>query len=201
MLKIDLMKYIKESVSLPVSEKLAFQVVSDVDLILRLSPYWSLKKFIPLSAGIPGTGSRFEAVIEHYGKELTESLILEIVEFYKNEKISLKIEEGILKRINFVIESNSEGVRLTHQFLLDSEDESIIKGSEHELYYWLRSIGEYLKLAGGGSFYKKLFRWFMDKVWLRMTLSERKIAIIMVSISIIEIILLLVLSLIWNLFA
>jgi hypothetical protein len=195
------MQYIEESVGLPVSEKLAFQVVSDVNLMLRLSPYWSLKKFKPLSEGIPGTGSRFEAVIEHYEKESTENLILEIIEFYNNQKISLKIEEGILKQINFVIESNSEGVRLTYQFLLDSDDESLIKGSKHELHYWLRSIAEYLKLAGAESFYKKFFKWFMDKVWLRMTLSERKIAIIMVSISIIEIILLLVLILIWNLFA
>ena len=195
------MQYIEESVNLPVSEKLAFQVLSDVSLILRLSPYWSLKQFKPLSAGIPGTGSRFEAVIEHYEKKLTETIILEIAEFYNNEKISLKFEEGILKQVNFAIERKSKGVRLTHQFLLDSEDESIIKGSERELHYWLRSIGEYLKLSGGRGLYKVFSKWFMDKVWLRMTLSERKIAITMVSISAIEIILLLVMILIWKLFA
>ncbi len=185
---------------MPVSEKLAFQVLSDVNLILRLSPYWSLKKFKPFLEGTVRTGSRFEATIEHYGKELTETLTLEVIEFYNNEKISLRVEEGSLKQINFLIENNSEGIKLTHQFILESEDDSVIKGFEAELHYWLRSIGEYLKLAGDRSLYKKPFKLFMDKVWLRMTLSERKIAIIMATISIIEIILLLVLVLAWNLF-
>jgi len=194
------MQNIKESISLPVSDKLAFQVLSDVNLILRLSPYWSLKKFKPFFKGIVRIGSRFEATIEHYGKELTETLTLEVIEFYNNEKISLKVEEGILKQIIFLIDNNSEGIKLTHQFFLESEDDSIIKGFEAELHYWLRSIGEYLKLAGDRNLYKKLFKWFMDKAWLRMTLSERKIAIIMITISVIEIILLLVLVLAWNLF-
>jgi hypothetical protein len=194
------MQYIKESISLPVSDKLAFQVLSDVNLILRLSPYWSLKKFKPFFEGIVRTGSRFEATIEHYGKELTETLTLEVIEFYNNEKISLKVEEGILKQIIFSIDNYSEGIKLTHQFFLESEDDLVIKGFEAELHYWLRSIGEYLKLAGGRNLHKKLFKWFMDKVWLRMTLSERKIALIMITISVIEIIILFVLVLAWNLF-
>ena len=109
---------------------------------------------------------------------------------------------GCWKEINFIIEKNNTGIQLTHQFLIDSiEDETVLKGTKNELFYWLRSIGEYLKLAEGKTLRQRFLKWLMDRVWLRLTLSERKIAIIITKISILELVLLLVLIIIWNLFA
>ena len=196
------MHYISESINLPVSESTAFKVLSDLNATLRLSPYWSLKELKSIS-GIPiKEGSRYEATIEYYAKEITETHGLEVVEYLQDKKIFFKVENGALKEINFIIEKNNTGIRLTHQFLIDSiEDETVLKGTKNELFYWLRSIGEYLKLAEGKTLRQKLFKWLMDRAWLRLTLSERKIAIIVTKISILELVLLLVLIIIWNLFA
>ncbi len=197
------MQYISERINLPVSDELAFKVLSDLNVILRLSPYWSLKELKCLSEelaeGWVRDGSRYEATIEYYGKEVVETHDIEVSEFLKNTKISFKVENGILKEIVFVIKQEGEGIQLTQQFLLECEDEAILKGTQSELHFWLRSIGEYLKLAKGKTLWKKFLKWFMDRVWLKMTLSERKIAIIIVKISILELILLLLLVLIWNL--
>lgn len=196
------MHYISESINLPVSEATVFKVLSDLNVILRLSPYWSLKKLKSISDIPIKEGSRYEATIEYYAKEITETHGLEVVEYLQDKKISLKVENGVLKEINFIIEKNDNGIRLTHQFLIDSiEDETVLKGTKNELFYWLRSIGEYLKLAEGKTLRQRLFKWFMDRAWLRLTLSERKIAIIITKISILELVLLLVLIVIWNLFA
>ena len=196
------MHYISESINLPVSEATAFKVLLDLNVILRLSPYWSLKKLKSISDIPIKEGSRCEATIEYYAKEITETHGLEVVEYLQDKKISLKVENGVLKEINFIIEKNDNGIRLTHQFLIDSiEDETVLKGTKNELFYWLRSIGEYLKLAEGKTLRQRFFKWFMDRVWLRLTLSERKIAIIVTKISILELVLLLVLIVIWNLFA
>ena len=43
------MHYISESINLPVSEATAFKVLLDLNVILRLSPYWSLKKLKSIS--------------------------------------------------------------------------------------------------------------------------------------------------------
>lgn len=196
------MHYISESINLPVSEATAFKVLSDLNATLRLSPYWSLKE-LKSTSGIPiKEGSRYEATIEYYAKEITETHGLEIVEFLQDKKIFFKVENGVLKEINFIIEKNDNGIRLTHQFLIDSiEDETVLKGTKNELFYWLRSIGEYLKLAEGKTLRQRFLKWLMDRAWLRLTLSERKIAIIITKISILELVLLLVLIVIWNLFA
>jgi hypothetical protein len=60
--------------------------------------------------------------------------------------------------------------------------------------------GEYLKLAEGKRPDKIVLKWFMDTMWLRLSLSERKIAIILVTFSSAEILLLVVLVIAWNLF-
>jgi hypothetical protein len=167
---------------------------------MRLSPYWSLKELKPISEGPVKKGSRYEATIEYYGKEVIETHGLEVNEILKDKMISYKVENGVLKEISFIIEKNSNGILLTHQFLLDSENEAVLKGTHSELVFWLRSIREYLKLAEGKTLWRRFFRWFMDRVWLRLTLSERKIAIIITKISILELALLVVLVIIWNLF-
>ena len=196
------MHYISESINLPVSEATAFKVLSDLNVTLKLSPYWSLKE-LKSTSGIPiKEGSRYEATIEYYAKEITETHGLEVVEYLQDKKIFFKVENGALKEINFIIEKNNTGIQLTHQFLIDSiEDETVLKGTKNELFYWLRSIGEYLKLAEGKTLRQRFLKWLMDRVWLRLTLSERKIAIIITKISILELVLLLVLIIIWNLFA
>jgi hypothetical protein len=194
------MQYISESINLSVSEATAFEVLSDLNITMRLSPYWSLKELKPLSEGPVKKGSRYEATIEYYGKDVIETHGLEVNEILKDKRISYKVENGVLKEISFIIEKNSNGILLTHQFLLDSEDEAVLKGTQNEVRFWLRSIGEYLKLAEGKTLWRRFFRWFMDRVWLRLTLSERKIAIIITKISILELALLVVLVIIWNLF-
>lgn len=194
------MQRISESIDLKVSDESAFPVLSNLDVILRLSPYWSLKEFKSLSESPVRKGSRHEATIEYYGKEVTETHGLEITEILENKKISLRVENGVLKELTFLIEKNNEGILLTHQFLIDSDDEALLKETQTELRFWLRSIGEYLKIAGGETLWRRFFKWFMDKIWLRLSLSERKIAIIITKISIFEIVLLIILVIIWNLF-
>ena len=194
------MQYLSESIDLPVSEETAFNVLSDLDKILRLSPYWSLKALKPFSTGDIREGGKYEATIEYYGRELTETHGLEVIEFLKNRRISLKAGNGLLKEIRFALEKKNAGIRLTQQFLLQSEDGPLLQGTQRELSVWLRSIGEYIKLAGGKTLWKRFLKWFMDRVWLKLTLSERKIAGIITKISIIEILLLLLLVILWNLF-
>ncbi len=194
------MQRISESIDLKVSDESAFQVLSDLNVILKLSPYWSLKEFKSLSDSPFREGSRYEATVEYYGKEVTETHGLEITEILKSKKISLRVGNGVLKELTFIIEKNNEGIRLTHQFLIDSDDEALLKGTQTELRFWLRSIGEYLKIAEGKTLWRRFFKWFMDKIWLRLSLPERTIAIIVTKISILELIFLVILVIIWNLF-
>lgn len=195
------MPNISESVDLQVAQELAFNVLTDLNTTLRLSPYWSIKQLEQISGHQVMNGSMFDVTIEYYAKDLTETHRIEIAEYTPNERISLKFSQGILAQISFLIESRGDGIRLTQAFLLDSSDNNIIENTGKELSFWLTSISEYLKLSDRNTLWAGLFKWFMDKAWLRLTLSERKIAIIMLTISAAELVLLIIMVALWNLLA
>jgi len=129
---------------------------------------------------------------------MIEAHSVEIDRLDQERLISYAFESGVVRNIRYELEPSGEGVQLTQTFELDSENETIIKGTEDELQVWLNSVGNYLKLRENNSPLKRLQKWFMDKVWLRLTVSERNIAMIMVKISVLELVLLLVLILAWN---
>jgi hypothetical protein len=136
--------------------------------------------------------------IEYYNNKIIETLGVEIERLEMDRLISYTIETGAVKNIMYELEPIATGVQLTQTFELDSENQAILKGTQDELQVWLRSVGRYLKLGKGKSPLKRVQKWFMDRVWLRLTLSERNIAMIMVKISVLELVFLLVLVLIWN---
>lgn len=192
------MESVQASLRLPVSEQTAFGVVSDLNTIVRLSPFFTLRRFESLLKDGPGKGSAYTLTIEYYHREVTETLRVDIDEFEKDRKIVYRVGSDVLREILFTVEPDEAGIQLTQMFQLESEDENIVNGSRNELHYWLRSIGEYVKLAEGGSFRRRLMKSFMDKIWLKLSLSERKIALITVKISILELVFLLVMVVIWN---
>lgn len=183
---------------LPVQEETAFRAVTDLNTLLRLSPFFTLKAFAAKAKGDVQEGSAYQVTIEYYQKNITETHMIGVENLSTNQQIVYAIDNGILKSITFTLARDIKGILLTQSFLLDSSDEAVLKGSESELNFWLRSIGEYIKLAEGRSHCMRVQRKFMDRIWLRLSLSERKIAIIMAKITVLEIILLLVMVLIWN---
>lgn len=194
------MNYLTASVHLPVSTETAFYILSDLNTILRLSPAQSIKDFKRISADDNQLGAEYEVVLEEYESKESRTCQVVITEYNQPVKICYTITGWKAQQVVFSIEKTKEGVRLTQQFLVYTDADLELKGIQKELAGWLHSIGEYLKLAEGRRLDKIVCKWLMDTIWLRCSLSERKIAIIMVTFSIAEIFLLVVLVIAWNLF-
>jgi len=195
------MQALTASLQLPVTREIAFRVVSDLSKLLRLSPFFTLKQFATTDTGLLHRGTSFTITLDHYATRCIETYQYSVAALEPNTAVSFAIETGPVKEIRFDIEPSESGVRLTQTLTLDAADDAVIAGTQNELELWMRSIGEYLKLAERGTLRKKIMLGFMDRVWLKLTLSERNIAIIMTKISALEIALLLVLVLAWRMFA
>lgn len=192
------MTSVSASILLPVSIAEAFRVITDLKTIIRLSPFFSLKHIEPSLGESAQKGNCYKLTIEYYATKMTEILDVEIEELERDRLISYTIGSPVLRTIRYDLAPSGEGVRITQTFKLDSDNETIIDGTQSELDAWINSIGNYLKLCGSGSPLKSAWKWFMDRVWLKLSLSERNIALIMVKISVLELALLLILVLIWN---
>jgi len=194
------MQVITASISLPVSLEAAFRVISDLNTLLRLSPFFTLTRFESSQTGTPQPGARYSVTLEYYATRLIETHRIAVDMFEPDSAMSFSIEEGAFRGIRFAIERSDAGIRLMQTLLLEAADETVMAGSQKELQLWLRSIGEYIKLAAGTSIPSRLAARFMDKVWLKLTLSERNIAVIITRISALELALLLILVLVWRMF-
>jgi hypothetical protein len=193
------MQALTASIQLPVSPETAFRVISDLNTLLRLSPFFTLTQFASPDQGPPQRGTSYTVTLEYYATSRIETHNISIDAFEPDRAVSFAIGEGALKSIRLDIDRSGGGITLTQTLMLEAADEAVMAGSQNELGLWMRSVGEYLKLAEGGSLYKRLMLRFMDRIWLKLTLSERNIAIIITKISILEIALLLVVVVIWNL--
>lgn len=192
------MRSVSSSIVLPVSAAAAFRVLTDLDIIIRLSPFFTLKNIEPPSGGVTQKGDCCRLTIEYYANKMTVTHDVAIERLEMNRLISYDIGNGILTNIAYELEPAGSGIQLTQTFRLNADDEAILKGSQYELHRWLQSVGEYVRLADGTSPLKKVQKMFMDKIWLGLSISERNIAIIMIKISAVELVLLLVLVLIWH---
>ena len=187
------MQYLTESIDLPSSAATALAVVSDLGLLLRLSPFWTLH------ALTNGADGQSEAVLDHYANRTTTACSFTI-EASSPQKVSYHSVNGPFSEMTFHIEPRENGIRFAFDLGVETGDESALRQTRQELASWLRSIGEYIKLSSGATCPKRAAKWFMDRVWLRLTLSERNIALIITAISMLEIGLLLVLVLLWRMF-
>lgn len=190
------MQTISETLHLEVSKDAACTVLSNIELLFRLSPHWSLKELKTCEGD-----KRSEVTLEYYGRDVAEKMSIEGPRSTPDGTISFIVAMSKVREIHFHLErAGNRGIALTQQLVIAEENEGVAWGTRAELIFWLRSIGAYLLLADGRTLYRRLFRKFMDKVWLRLTLPERNMAIIMVKISIVEFALLLITVLFWNTF-
>ena len=194
------MQDLTASIELPVSPETAFRVISDLNTLLRLSPFFTLTQFAGPDYGSPRLGTSYTVTLDYYATRRIETLNLVVNALDPGRAISFAINEGALRGIRYDIDRSEGGLTLTQTLTLEAADEAVRAGSLNELQLWMRSVGEYMMLADGGSFHRRLLLGFMDRIWLKLTLSERTIAIIIAKISMLELVLLLVLVLAWRMF-
>lgn len=194
------MSLIAVTTNLQIPEKIAYNVISNLQLLLKLSPYWDVKSLLPILEPSAQTFNKFEAIIKYYTDDTPKALAIEVDLPQNDKSFSFKmVGNGIEKNVEISLVPNLDGsISISQSYRINPPDEAIAESLSLELKYWHRAIIEYLKLQNGRGIWKKCFRWFMDKVWLNLTLSERKIAIILVKISILEIIILVALVIIWR---
>jgi len=126
------------------------------DIALKLNPSWYVKD-------IKATGKNLYTLMLYDDRtEDSRQVILSVVVLEKS--------------VNYTM--NSAAI----EFLIDEVEPSITKVAirgdifrEEDLSYWLKGLKNYIKLAEKQNSFSK---WLLDRFWLRMTPSQRRITII-----------------------
>ncbi len=149
-----------------------------VEKLLRLNPHWIIKS-------AAGDRDDFTAsVVDH---ETGRSLELEGSLDADNSLLHISLSGAGFRDISF-LERDEQVWVVVDYFAADNDDgnNEPEETTEHRVVMWLRSIKEYFRLYQTDSLNTLFFRFLMNKIILQMTPSQRKISLMLVRITAVE---------------
>ena len=144
-----------------------------LDRLLRLNPYWKI--------------DRLEETDDHQYElnamdhETDEPFVLVgVTESSSQSGVTLCADEREWSTIVFYHQDGGLWARVTGVDGFNEKD-------EERLIYWFRSVREYLRLYVRDTLWTKAHRYMMNKILLPMSPSQRKISLMMIRLSVLEI--------------
>ncbi|PHR28457.1 MAG: hypothetical protein COA36_06160 [Desulfotalea sp.] len=168
--------------SLPVAEAknpLVLGKLLSIETLFRLNPHWMLES-------VEEENGNFEAHLKDHVTEQEFSLSGTIAAPEKG-RLVVTLDHEIYQSIEiFTTKENLMGV-VTY----GCTEEELTEEVERHVVLWLRSVKEYLRMYLKESLNAKIFRYVMNKIVLTMTPSQRKISLMLIRITVVEIIVIL----------
>jgi hypothetical protein len=148
---------------------------SDLETILRLGPQWDVKAITVDGLGSSGT---FHFDVEYDRTETQVSFSGKIIALAPGQTLRLAIRAPGLG-IDFAmdIQEQDRGSLISFQIGSDPAPEY---PDIREYDLWARSIVNYLKISESSSPWSKIWKWFLDRHWLKMTQSGKRIVFFVV---------------------
>ena len=149
------------------------------DRLLRLNPHWFVTEF-------QQDDTSFSVKIEDYATEEAFSLKGTIVYPQSGiELLDIKLSGGFSEQITFFVRNNTLKARII------SPNGSIADETDNPLLLWIRGIREYIRIYLKKTPTTLFFRLLMNRMVLTMNPSQRKICMMLVKITAVEVVVIL----------
>ncbi len=148
------------------------------ETLFRLNPHWIIENFQQDNGGF-----KFDLTDHVSGKT---SNVEGTLTFNSEHEMSLTVHCDEINSLRLFSQDNKlwAAVEYSHG--------EIDETTEYYIVMWLRSIKEYLRLYLKNSFNTVIFRYLMNKVILKMTPSQRKISLMLIRITALELLVILI---------
>ncbi|MFW2368773.1 MAG: hypothetical protein ACN4GW_20335 [Desulforhopalus sp.] len=145
------------------------------ETFLRLNPHWIVEE---LTEGTPS----FSAQLKDHESGKLFSLSGTLVN-RGGQIFEVDFESGDYRRITLFPQQDNLWARVEYSNPEAETPEDV----ERHVVLWLRSIKEYLRMYLTNSWNAIFFRYIMNKIILKMSPSQRKISLMLIRITIVEI--------------
>jgi len=162
-----------------------FDFLRNVKLLLDLTPYFEVKRVEKLNDNTlaKDTGYGLELVDDVTGQDSNDQIMID--ECREDHRIEWAFQAED-RRVIFEIQPREGGSRLilkeVYRLSEDIDSKHIDRLSRDHLL-WIRSIAQYLRLHEKSSLYNRVMRRIMEKTWLPMPPSQRRIALLILLIQ------------------
>ncbi len=162
------------------AQPLAVADLIDAEKLLRLNPIWTIKEFT-------SSGNEFQADLQDYATD-REFTISGSITSEKSQKMQVNFTGGSYEVLTIQPDGESYSATVVYSdpdFLEESEE-------ERHTVLWLRGIQEYLRLYLKKNPNTLFFRYMMNKIVLGMSPSQRKICLMLLRITAVELLVILI---------
>ncbi|MDA8097782.1 MAG: hypothetical protein RDV00_05185 [Clostridia bacterium] len=178
-------KTLTKTIELGIRPERAFALLRDMERLFRLDPKWEVREVSPVNDPITNGGSvNVELVDDLTEKEYKDQL--EVTPSGDRERLEIRYNQGWKKITVIEIRPSGSGscINLSEAYALPEDVKpGHIEHLSREQTQWLKSIGQYLRLYEKSTLYRLLMRRLMNGIWLTMTPSQRRIALIIIIIQ------------------
>lgn len=165
------------SFSVPIPKEKVFQVLKNLDLLFRLNIQWHLKSHNFSTA--PEQNREYQVVLRWEKDDKESTYTVKILDYQEGEVLDFAILENtnIIKRIIFLVTSQNN---LTTIDVKEIADYGQSRESLLELNLWVKSILNYAMLLQSDSIFAKIWKSFLDKVYLKLSPTGRRLVFLIV---------------------
>ncbi len=189
-------QYFREWV-LTVSDTAILRLFSDLETILRLGPQWNVKAL--RMDGPMAAGRTFELDVEQDRTETDISFSGHVKSFVPAKVLQLVLESSG-HSVDFTVRLTERAQRNVISFHVSSVPPPALEDlREHDL--WARSVVNYLQISDSRSPLTKIWKWFLDRWWLRMTQRGKRLVFFIVVADGFSVIFLVAILLWWKFFS
>lgn len=163
--------------SLPVQGKkkpLSLTDLLSIETLLRLNPHWIVED-------LTEDNGTFTVDLKDHETERTFQLSGSLA-FTDAQTLELAFEQGHYSKIRLFPKDSGFWAEVTYN-LEEEPDEAL----ERLVVLWVRSIKEYLRMYLKNTLNTIFFRYIMNKIILKMTPSQRKISLMLIRLTVVEI--------------
>ncbi|HSW63702.1 MAG TPA: hypothetical protein VLH56_10400 [Dissulfurispiraceae bacterium] len=148
-----------------------FSFFADLQRWFRLNPQWEVESFGEYSFT---KGGSFAVTVRYDRSEEQVAYQACITDFVEGERLALALEGAQTRKFGITVQPQGSETKL----LYEEESESELSDDDKtEINLWLRSVGNYLVVTSRRTLRSRLWKWFVDRIWLRMSPFGRRITI------------------------
>lgn len=152
----------------------------DAEKLIRLNPLWTVREF-------KDDGDTFQAELTDYSTD-REFTLKGVFDSDTPENLKVELTEGDYELISITPVDGTYQATVTYADP-DFEEES---EQERNTVLWLRGIQEYLRLYQKKTINTRVFRYIMNRIVLTMTPSQRKICLMLLRLTAVELVVILI---------
>lgn len=174
------------TIEIPVSPDRLFDFLQDTERLFRLNSYLDIRKWEEIS-----TGKQFHLRALNEMNGVTYDLLITVESIQPGARIFLSYDRGLKRALEITLEPAASGSILTlreHYHAPTEEEgnqEQQLKEVDHGLIPWASSIRQYLLGLDRWRWFWP-YRWYREHFWLSMRPTHRRIARMLILVTLAE---------------